>query len=280
MAGKPPRRGEGRARRLHQFLGLTLGAVLALIGLAGTCLAFYPEIERATIGPLRQSPGARPASYEALYGRLSEVGPPRRGSWNIELPPGGGVITGRYSEPGVARRLVSIDPVTLEVVRDVRWGRTVSTVIYELHYHLLMGPNGATIVGIIAIALIALVVSGAILWWRSGRSIGTRLSYDRHGTSRRKAHDIHRLAGACGAVFLLIALMTGAALSLPQPVRATLGLFSPVAETPDPQSRPHPGMERIPLDRAITIAQQRLRAANIRWIKVPNNPDGTYALSF
>ena len=277
---KADSRKDGIARKLHRWLGLTLGVVLALVGLAGSYLAFYQEIEQATIAPLLQSPGVHPESYEALYHRLSEVASPQRGSWNIELPPGGGVITSRYSEPGVARRIVSVDPATLEVVRDVRWGGTISTRIYEFHDHLLMGPNGATVMGIIAIALIPLIVSGTILWWRSGRSMRGRLTYHWHGTDRRKIHDLHRLAGASGAVLLMLALITGAALSLPQPLRSALDVFSPVGQVPDAQSGPASGRERISVDKAMAMARHRLPAAEIRWVKIPNEPGGTYAMSF
>ena len=273
-------RRRGILLKLHRWIGLTFGALLVLVGLAGSYLAFYPEIERATIAPLRQSPGIRPDSYEALYGALSAIAPPERGFWKIELPPDGGVITSRYAEPGQPRRLVSIDPATLEVVRDGYWGGTLSTWIYELHDHLLMGPRGATVIGLVAIALMPLIVSGLILWWRSGRSMRERLKYHRHGTGRRKIYDMHRLLGASSALLLMLALITGAALSLPDQVRPALADFSEVAPLPHPQSAPAQGRERIPLDRAMAIAREHLPGTDIRWITIPNEPRGPYVMSF
>lgn len=286
-AAKPSRRGAGSsiAARMHVWLGLTLGLVFAMCGPTGSYLAFYQEIEQATIAGLRASPGVRPASYEAVYRKLTQVAPPqakagrRGGDWNIELPANGGVITSRLPGKG-GQRMVSLDPATLAVVRDARWGGTVSTWLYELHYHLLMGRAGAPVMGVIGLGLIALLVAGLRLWWRSGRSWRSRLAFQSHGTAQRKIHDIHRLSGIGGLALLLIVVLTATAMSLPGQVRPILAAFSPLSRAPDPASTPADGRQRIPLDRALASARAALPHADIRWIKVPGKADGAYLIRF
>ena len=52
---------------LHLCIGLALGAVFALLGVTGSVLVFYPEIDRALNPELRAStPVARIMSVQAV----------------------------------------------------------------------------------------------------------------------------------------------------------------------------------------------------------------------
>lgn len=285
-AGRVDRRRSAAARqnslaaRIHRWVGLTIGLILAISGLTGSYLAFYPEIERAAISPLRSSAGAQPESYEAVYQAFTAVGSPQRGRWNIEIPPEGGVITARFSERGSPNRMVSLDPVSLEVVRDVHWGSTVSTWIYELHYRLLMGRSGATVMGVLGLAVLAMIFAGIVLWWRSGRTARSRLKYDRKGTGERKLYDFHRLLGVGSAVLLVVSVATATAINLPDQFRPLLTAFSPMERLPDPQSDEANGRTRISIDRAMAIARAQLPNTDIRWVQVPNSETAPYLIRF
>lgn len=265
---------------IHRWAGLTIGPLLAISGLTGSYLAFYPELETAAIAPLRNSPEMQPASFEAVHAALAAAVAPDGGRWNIELPPVGGVITARLSDGGAGPRMVSIDPATLEIVRDVRWGETVSTWIYELHYRLLMGRRGAPVMGMIGLAALALIFAGMILWWRSGRTARSRLRYQRNGTSERKLYDFHRLLGLASAGLLAVSVGTATAMSFPGQVQSLLTAFSPRNVMPDPQSGLPGERARLPLDRAIAIARNRLPGADIRWVQVPASETAPYVIRF
>ena len=59
---------------LHHWLGFSAGAVLVVIGLSGSLLAFYMEIERSWYPHLQTAdPHARPSSYEAIYQTLADL---------------------------------------------------------------------------------------------------------------------------------------------------------------------------------------------------------------
>ena len=268
------------AARVHRWAGLTIGLILAISGLTGSYLAFYPEIEQAAISPLGGSAGIQPESYEEVYQAFTAVGPPEQGRWNIEIPPEGGVITARFSERGNPNRMVSLDPVSLEVVRDVHWGSTVSTWIYELHYRLLMGRSGGTVMGILGLAVLAMIFAGIVLWWRSGRTARSRLKYDRRGTGERKLYDFHRLLGLGSVVLLVVSVATATAMNLPDQFRPMLMAFSPMEKLPDPQSGASEGRARISIDRAMAIARAELPGTDIRWVQVPNSETAPYLIRF
>src|SRR5262245_13692190 len=123
---------------IHKWLGFSVGAVLVIAGLTGSILAFYVEIERSFYPHMQTADAhALPSSYEAVYQRLAQLPmDPPGGTWRIEIPPDGGVITSRYNAPsgsGARLRMVTLDPVTLAVLRDSRWNDTFFTWIYDLH---------------------------------------------------------------------------------------------------------------------------------------------------
>src|SRR5262249_20592555 len=101
-------RARGWADVLHRWLGFSAGAVLVVLGLTGSLLAFYMEIERQWYPHRRTDyPYVRPASYEAVFQKLSSLPTdPPGGTWRIEIPPEGGVITSRYAAPGARTRMV------------------------------------------------------------------------------------------------------------------------------------------------------------------------------
>lgn len=265
---------------MHRWLGLTLGLVLVLSGLTGSYLAFYVEIERATIAPLQLSPGRQPRSMEAVYQALAQLGPPENGRWSIELPRDGGVVTARYAARGQAIRMVSVDPVSLAIVRDVEWGATLSTWIYELHYRLLMGRPGAPVMGAIGLGVLGLLGLGAVLWWRSGRTARSRLMFARNGPAERKVYDLHRLIGLASLLLLSITVATATAMSLPDQVKPVLTAFSPTTGQPDPRSGPADGRTRLPLDRAIALARRHLPGVDVRWVQMPRDETAPYAVRF
>ena len=272
------RRQNSLAARIHRWAGLPIGLILAVAGLTGTYLAFYPEIETASIAPLQQSAGEQPESYEAVYQAFMEVGAPARGGWTIELPADGGVITGRFNASDTPLRMVSVDPVTLDVVRDVEWGQTVSTWAYELHYSLLIGPSGAAVMGALGLGALVMILAGLVLWLRSGRTMRGRFGLRRRGSRERKLYDVHRLLGVGAAVLLVVSIATATAMNLPAQVRPLLTAFSPLEEMPDPRSGPANGRTRLPVDEAIAAVRARLPQADVRWVRMPTDEADPYTV--
>lgn len=265
---------------IHLWLGLVAGAVLVLAGLTGSYLAFYVEIERALIPGLDESPGVRPSSLEALYQAFRSLGPERKGVWNIEVPRDGGVVTARFSGTGQPVRMVSIDPRDFRVVRDVSWGSSVSTWLYELHYRMLMGRPGATVMGIVGLLILIMLITGVARWWTLGRNARGRLTFTLSGPAARRVYDLHRALGLAFAALLVLLTVTATAMSLPRQFRPVLELFAPINSTPRLSSRPSADGTRITVDEAVEIAYRHFPDAELTWVQVPNTPDGAYAVRF
>ena len=289
----PPARLRVAARRwsdlLHKWLGFSVGAILVIAGLTGTLLAFYVEIERTMYLHMQTSnPRALPSSYEAIYQRLAQLPTePPGGIWRIEIPPDGGVITSRYSAPietGVRTRMVTLDPITLELLRNALWNDTFFTWIYDLHMYLQFGTI-ATIgkigMGIATLVMLIMLLSGVGSWLlpNGGLRAKLRLRWNNASVPRR-TYDIHKLAGAYTLILLTLTVGTGAMITLSTQVRPLLNSVSPLKPTEPPVSSsvPFKGAQRIPVDEVLAKGPAYFPGSRVVWVRVPTSPTQTYDL--
>lgn len=261
-------------RRVHLWLGLTIGVLFAFAGLTGSFLVFYPELDAALSPALGRVPaGAQPQSWQAVVDVLHREHPQRTGAWRIEVPPDGGAIPVRYYRPAetaardFAPLLVWIDPVRLTTIRADFWGETLVTWVYDLHYRLLLDTPGGTIMGIAGLVMLLLLISGIWAWWPRPGGWWRALRFKRHAAPIRRLYDWHKLSGTGGLLLLLVVTVTGVMLDLPEQTRPVLARFSPLFAVPQMQVLPKG--ERWPVDRLIARARARFPDGRLAWIETP-----------
>lgn len=270
--------------RIHLWTGLLLGGLFGLFGLTGSALVFYRGVDAWMHPAVRQAPGAQPRSWEAVYQALRAARPDRAGAWRIEVPPEGGAIPARYmatresTARGFAPLQAWVDPASDRVVRQEIWGERGMTWIYDLHYRLLAGQAGATIVGIIGLLALLLMGSGLCLWWPAKGRLGKALTLKPHAAVQRRVYDLHTLPGAYGFALLAGVTLTGTLLGLPGQVRPTLAQVVSLFRQPQLRSTPA-GAPRIPVDAAVAAAMRRFPEARLAWIETPADAAGTYRIN-
>ena len=131
---------------IHLTLGLSIGALLVLLGLTGSILVFYLEIDQIINPQIEPTtvPYEMPAQQDILDA-LQQAHPRRTDPWRIEQPMHDDwPIMARYYTPvesvgkNFAPLMLTVDPVTLEVTSSRLWGDYAMTWIYDLHYSLLL----------------------------------------------------------------------------------------------------------------------------------------------
>lgn len=274
-------------RRVHLWLGLGLGALFALLGLTGSALVFYVEIDKALHGELSvagsEVPGWESPVWDRSIATLRREFPDKPGSWRLEVTGNSGPIPARYYNPPeraearFAPMLVWLSPDGSRVLRRSYWGDDAMTWIYNLHMELLAGKTGAALVGWSGVVFAGLLISGLWAWWPRG-SWGKALALKRRAAPVRKWRDWHKLAGLGSAPLLLLLVLTGAMLGLPDQAKV---LLCHSLGAPSPMAMPHVthSMEPpIPVAAALSAAHRAAPQARLAWIEVPGMHDGTYRL--
>lgn len=202
--------------KLHLWLSLPLGLVIATVCLTGALLVFEQEImqachpsryfvEKAGKAPLpadelmesarRQLPGAT-----QLRGLRVFQDPER--TWQVLLP-------GK-------KAAAFIDPYTGTVVGTDN-GQGFFMQVMRLHRWLLDIPKrdgsfawGKNIVGYATLAMVVILASGLVLWWpRNRKMLKNRLRIKARSGRFRFWYDLHVTGGFYAALFLLVMALTG-----------------------------------------------------------------------
>ena len=263
-------------RRVHLWLGLSVGLLFALLGLTGSALIFYTGIDAALHPAIRagqESPA--PTMDSPVWDRALATGRAQwhdpQGKWTFEVTGEGGAIPARYyPAPGhhADRTMIWFSADGTRIVRAEPWGGYLMSWLYQLHMQLLAGDIGSQLVGWSGVAMLLLLFSGVVAWWPRG-SWRKALAFKRDASSIRRLHDLHKLSGLWSVALLLVLVASGVLLALPT---VTQALLSPAA-IPAPRSLACDGRQ-ITIVRAMAVAQRALPDGHVVFVDVPERCDG------
>lgn len=265
-------------RQFHLWLGLGLGGLFALLGLTGSALVFYIEIDRMLHPAVEQQVSTPALDWSSpAWDRALATGRERwrdpHGSWSFEATGEGGAIPARYYPSDhhshhAEREMVWFSADGKRVLRAEAWGGYLMSWLYELHMHLLAGEVGSQIVGWSGFAMLVLLVSGIVVWWPRG-SWRKAFAFRRDAVALRRLRDLHKLSGVWSMALLFILVGTGALLALPA-IKAQLLTVAITApdKVPDPLSSASTG-QQIPISRALAAAHRAVPDARLAFIDVP-----------
>lgn len=256
--------------RVHLWLGLSLGLFLAIIGLTGSILVFWQEIDEALNPQLYRtstSPGT-PRSLDEMAAVAKQTVPAGWDSFWALVPEDthGNYVFGFYypniSPPPeqVQSISVGIDPYTAEVSHKRVFYHGSNPMkhsfvgfLFKLHYALLLGETGGTLVGIMAVLFVISVLTGLILWWPLTGNWRRVLTIKRRASSARFNHDLHQSAGLYSLIVLLAVLVSGMYFNLPDQFSWLVERFSPL--TPEVQVSLVSNRDQVSVEEAL----QRVR---------------------
>ncbi len=261
---------------LHQRLGLWVGVLFVLLGVTGSLLTFYPEID-ALLNPSLKPSSERVSeiSVQKVYEVLRRDYPDRTGSWRIELPMASGdYIAARYYKPAETAHkkfsplMVTIDPVTYVVTSSRFWGDYPVTWIYDLHYTLLSDEFGHNAVGMIGILMLISILVGYWLWMPKWSRIGRSMKPVIRSQKIKMVYDLHMISGLYGGVLLGVIAITGVLLAYPNASKS-LASSAFEFEKPMPTSRnlQIAGQVEANLDLLIAKSRRVFQGSEVRWIE-------------
>lgn len=272
-------------RRLHLWLGLTLGGLFVLLGLTGSVLVFYPELD-AMLHPEIRVEGRGPPDWDRALATVRAAYPDHDGPWRFEIQGKSGAIPARYYNPperadhAFRPMMVWLAPDGSRILRRDYWGEYAMTFTYDLHYRLLLGEVAGKILGWLGFGLLALLLSGLWAWWPRGSWVKA-LRFKRHAPLQRSLRDWHKLTGLWGLVLLFILTLTGIMLELPKESDTALGAIGlPIDHAPHvlhQQTTARSGQSILP-SQAIHAAMTALPETRLAWIEIPQNRGEAFKL--
>ena len=205
-------------RKLHLWLSLPLGLILTLVCWTGASMVFKTEIieilnrplyrvdpptELSALTPSMLADKIRQQTGDSLHlTRLQRFEDPTRSALVY------------FAETG--RRALSVDPYTGEIKGWTPQYAFFQTML-KMHRWLMDTPPkkgsrtlGKTLVGISAVGMLFILVSGMILSWPSRLNLWKRRFHIacRQG-KRRFWYDSHVVLGFCACLFLIFMTLTG-----------------------------------------------------------------------
>ncbi len=186
-------------RQLHSLIGLMAALFAIVLAVTGATLSLNPALERAGV----VAPAAGQTSVAELTSRVAEHYP---GAEQIKRTPSGTLIVyyTRDGQVGADR----VDPRTGQAIAPYE-PSSLSRWVKNLHRSLLLDTPGRAVAGITALAMLILVISGALLL--AARLGGWRqLLRPVRGTLSQR---LHIELGRAALLGMLLSVLTGAYLS-------------------------------------------------------------------
>jgi uncharacterized iron-regulated membrane protein len=229
---------------LHRWAGLALAGFLIIVGVTGSLLAFYPELN-AWLTP-EFFPGPHPGkemSLGALAQRAEELAPNARTS-TVFIGYTGTAMIEMEAAPGAPDldfSRIYLDVDTGQDLGRVNWGglptsrAMVMPFLYTLHYSLALGELGVWILGFVALV------------WTLDCFVGFYLTLPTNGERSRKSFfarwkpswlvklkssfyrvnfDLHRAAGLWLWAMLLVYAWSSVYWNLPSVYTTVMSIFA------------------------------------------------------
>jgi uncharacterized iron-regulated membrane protein len=264
---------------LHRWIGLVAALMLLALGFSAALLIFERPLDRwLNSSLLKVSPAGAQLSLNDLGRRLGQAYPQYHvAAWTLPQQPDGTaeavleVNEGVTSASAAEELDLAVNPYTGEVLGDLEKANGLMGYVHGLHTHFLAGKIGSAIVGWSAVGLLALNLSGLILWWR--RKIG-RFRWSATGASFH--FHVHQALGIYAWAFLMVLSLTGIAIHWEREAGRLADWLTgspPPAKmlSADPVQK---GAVPLDFDQLVSLAQKSAPGARITAIQMAATPQG------
>ncbi len=301
--------------QVHLWTGLTLGIVLALIGISGSLLVYDHELLALGQKPApRAEAQGTPVSLDALIAAARQAAGEKRATVTLMLPhkPGEAALArlqkagrdelrdgaravgsadrrgrgSRHERPSAAgspggergpTTEIYLDPVSGKVL-DIRQAANnpVFAFVHDFHGNFLMGREGRSVIGWFGVAMLLLGLSGIVLWWPQRGAWRFAFGVRKNAKGFLFYRDLHGAAGIWLWLVFIVVSFSGVVIAFPDTARAMTG---PAGQSFDPRRGPVveavEGVKPIGADAAVALVRSQLADAAITSVALPAKKNDT-----
>ncbi|MGB7412913.1 MAG: PepSY-associated TM helix domain-containing protein [Thermosynechococcaceae cyanobacterium] len=264
---------------MHRYLGLGIGLIVVIIGLTGSLLVFVPELDAQIVQQRfgTVTPQAERLAPDKLVDivKTAYANHPDWKVGQVKMLSHDSFYTIRLNRPDETQWEVFVNPYTGKIMGDRQRETAFFDRVYSLHYQLLGGDIGTIIVGIAALLLCILSLTGIVLWpgWRKLIS-GFKIKWDAH--PKRRNFDLHKVAGIMTAVFLGAIAFTGFCWNFYDQTEPIIYAATLTPKPIEAESSVIKGKEPISLEEALQQSDAALPGALTTFITLPITPDAVF----
>jgi uncharacterized iron-regulated membrane protein len=258
---------------LHLYIGLASGLFLVLSGLSGSMIVFREEIEKFMHpGLLETAVRGERVPVQTVLNTVKQAYPEDKIVF-IRMPRTS-QETYLFKMNSAHDLFVYADPYSGEVLGAHRQEDTLIGWVALVHTELLIGERGKTALGVSALLLICMSITGPFLWWPPNGKISRGLKIDWRSPSKKRVFDMHRAFGIYSMLFLLIVAFTGVSLVFNKTVAEITNFLTASAPRPPPPLSNSPGEAETmpPIDDLLHKADRNLSGPTT-WISFPQTSE-------
>lgn len=191
---------------IHLWVSLAFAVVIVAVCASGALLVYRHPIDRL-LNPTLYAATAGDIGWDAVwaaarsrYPTLDTAlirGPIDRGVYQVEVG------------EGVSPMVLHVDPGTGRILGGRERERSAMGWLFTLHFNLFAGEFGHVVIGLSGLALAAISVTGAVLWWPSWKRFGFGWVVRLRRPWVVVNYDVHRVLGILTLPVVLIIAVTG-----------------------------------------------------------------------
>ncbi|HEX3483555.1 MAG TPA: PepSY-associated TM helix domain-containing protein [Micropepsaceae bacterium] len=281
---------------IHIWIGLAFCLPFALLGITGSILVYEQPIN-ALLAPIPAATAAGTiaspqAIIDAAVNTRSDLA-----ATSLSLPQASG-------EPAVVRLTLRgagrgargpnyqafVDPVSLQVL-DVREGARSAFMgwVHDFHGSLLLGgPTGRPLIGWMGVGMLALGLSGIVLWWPKQNRWRDAYGIKKGARGWLFHRQLHGTVGITAWLLFIVLSFSGIAIAFPQTTGALVrGALLEGTSQMAPATGPGAqgvrvkrvdGVQRIDASRALAVATAAAPNARLVTMFLPNGREQPFRL--
>jgi uncharacterized iron-regulated membrane protein len=203
--------------QVHLWSGIALGLYILMMSVTGSVLVYRNELYRAaTPAPIMSKDSGPRLTDDQLKEAASHLYPGYR-VVNMGQPPNPNQAVDVWLRRGddLKKRLFDVRSGS-DVGNAVPTGFWFVTELLDLHDNLLAGTTGRIVNGAGAVALLALVMSGMVVWWPGAKTWRRSVTLHRGGGWKRFTWHLHSMVGFWSLGFVLVFGLSGVYLCMPE----------------------------------------------------------------